>query len=93
MFTVSNPCGADKGGCEQICVLSHRTDNGGLGYRCKCRMGFDLHADGKRCVGKFSPEAFPGLCVCGAGEDCRAYVCMREQGVCVQFVLYYSDLF
>uniref|UniRef100_A0A8C4T9C2 Low-density lipoprotein receptor-related protein 2 n=1 Tax=Erpetoichthys calabaricus TaxID=27687 RepID=A0A8C4T9C2_ERPCA len=45
-----NPCGNNKGGCEQICVLSHRTDNDGLGYRCKCRMGFDLHPDGKRCV-------------------------------------------
>ncbi|XP_073701234.1 low-density lipoprotein receptor-related protein 2a [Garra rufa] len=47
---VSNPCGANRGGCEHICVLSHRTDNGGLGYRCRCRMGYDLHADGKRCV-------------------------------------------
>ncbi|XP_016330365.1 low-density lipoprotein receptor-related protein 2-like, partial [Sinocyclocheilus anshuiensis] len=46
----SNPCGTDRGGCEHICVLSHRTDNGGLGYRCRCRMGFDLHADGKRCA-------------------------------------------
>ncbi|TNN64423.1 Low-density lipoprotein receptor-related protein 2 [Liparis tanakae] len=44
-----NPCSEDRGGCEQICVLSHRSDNGGLGYRCKCRMGYDLHADGKRC--------------------------------------------
>uniref|UniRef100_A0A671YSP2 Low density lipoprotein receptor-related protein 2a n=1 Tax=Sparus aurata TaxID=8175 RepID=A0A671YSP2_SPAAU len=49
---VSNPCGVDRGGCEQICVLSHRSDNGGLGYRCKCRMGYDLHADGKRCFGR-----------------------------------------
>uniref|UniRef100_A0A672N2Y4 Low-density lipoprotein receptor-related protein 2-like n=1 Tax=Sinocyclocheilus grahami TaxID=75366 RepID=A0A672N2Y4_SINGR len=47
---VSNPCGANRGGCEHICVLSHRTDNGGLGYRCRCRMGYDLHADGKRCL-------------------------------------------
>ncbi|KAI1884877.1 hypothetical protein AGOR_G00214390 [Albula goreensis] len=45
-----NPCGDDKGGCEHICVLSHRSDNGGLGYRCKCRLGYDLHADGKRCI-------------------------------------------
>uniref|UniRef100_A0A8C4INS7 Low density lipoprotein receptor-related protein 2a n=1 Tax=Dicentrarchus labrax TaxID=13489 RepID=A0A8C4INS7_DICLA len=49
---VPNPCSTDKGGCEQICVLSHRSDNGGLGYRCKCRMGYDLHADGKRCFGR-----------------------------------------
>uniref|UniRef100_A0A4W4GUH3 Low-density lipoprotein receptor-related protein 2 n=1 Tax=Electrophorus electricus TaxID=8005 RepID=A0A4W4GUH3_ELEEL len=47
---VSNPCGTNKGGCEQICVLSHRTDNDGLGYRCRCRLGYDLHADGRRCV-------------------------------------------
>nr|XP_023693317.1 low-density lipoprotein receptor-related protein 2 [Paramormyrops kingsleyae] len=47
---VRNPCSANMGGCEHICVLSHRTDNGGLGYRCKCRLGYDLHADGKRCV-------------------------------------------
>ncbi|CAB1328475.1 unnamed protein product, partial [Coregonus sp. 'balchen'] len=47
---VANPCGADRGGCEQICILSHRSDNQGLGYRCRCRMGFDLQADGKRCV-------------------------------------------
>uniref|UniRef100_A0AAX7UFW3 EGF-like domain-containing protein n=1 Tax=Astatotilapia calliptera TaxID=8154 RepID=A0AAX7UFW3_ASTCA len=49
---VPNPCSVDRGGCEQICVLSHRSDNGGLGYRCKCRMGYDLHADGKRCLGR-----------------------------------------
>ncbi|KAL7385074.1 hypothetical protein ABVT39_014795 [Epinephelus coioides] len=46
---VPNPCSANRGGCEQICVLSHKSDNGGLGYRCKCSMGYDLHADGKRC--------------------------------------------
>lgn len=49
---VPNPCSEDRGGCEQICVLSHRSDNGGLGYRCKCRLGYDLHADGKKCFGK-----------------------------------------
>eukprot|EP00079_Xenopus_tropicalis_P011186 XP_002936802.2 PREDICTED: low-density lipoprotein receptor-related protein 2 isoform X2 [Xenopus tropicalis] len=47
---VRNPCGTNNGGCEQICVLSHRTDNGGLGYRCRCKLGFDLHEDGRRCV-------------------------------------------
>uniref|UniRef100_A0A673WK35 Low density lipoprotein receptor-related protein 2a n=1 Tax=Salmo trutta TaxID=8032 RepID=A0A673WK35_SALTR len=49
---VTNPCGVDRDGCEQICILSHRSDNQGLGYRCRCRMGYDLHADGKRCVGR-----------------------------------------
>ncbi|XP_019409279.1 PREDICTED: low-density lipoprotein receptor-related protein 2 [Crocodylus porosus] len=47
---VRNPCGSNNGGCEQICVLSHRTDNDGLGYRCKCILGFDLHIDGRHCV-------------------------------------------
>lgn len=50
----SNPCGDNNGGCEQICVLSHRTDNGGLGYRCKCTFGFNLDVDGHHCVGKKS---------------------------------------
>ncbi|XP_059560178.1 low-density lipoprotein receptor-related protein 2 [Myotis daubentonii] len=46
----SNPCGDNNGGCEQVCVLSHRTDNDGLGYRCKCTFGFNLDVDGHRCV-------------------------------------------
>jgi low density lipoprotein-related protein 2 len=56
VFTVANPCGVDGDGCEQICILSHRSDNQGLGYRCRCRMGYDLHADGKRCVGKVNTQ-------------------------------------
>ncbi|XP_025940300.1 low-density lipoprotein receptor-related protein 2 [Apteryx rowi] len=47
---VRNPCGSNNGGCEQICVLSHKTDNDGLGYRCRCILGFDLHVDGRHCV-------------------------------------------
>uniref|UniRef100_A0A8C6QUZ8 Low-density lipoprotein receptor-related protein 2 n=1 Tax=Nannospalax galili TaxID=1026970 RepID=A0A8C6QUZ8_NANGA len=46
----TNPCGNNNGGCEQICVLSHRTDNGGLGYRCKCKFGFKLDTDESHCV-------------------------------------------
>uniref|UniRef100_A0A3P8PZF7 Low density lipoprotein receptor-related protein 2b n=1 Tax=Astatotilapia calliptera TaxID=8154 RepID=A0A3P8PZF7_ASTCA len=46
---VKNPCGRNNGGCEQICVLSHRTDNDGLGFRCKCRHGYDLHSDLRSC--------------------------------------------
>lgn len=49
-----NPCGENNGGCAQVCVLSHRTDNGGLGYRCKCTFGFNLDVDGRHCVGKKS---------------------------------------
>lgn len=54
-FPVRNPCGSNNGGCEQICVLSHKTDNDGLGYRCRCTLGFDLHIDGRHCVGKKMP--------------------------------------
>lgn len=50
----SNPCGENNGGCEQVCVLSHRTDNDGLGYRCKCSFGFELDRDERHCVGKKS---------------------------------------
>ncbi|MBZ3890926.1 Low-density lipoprotein receptor-related protein 2 [Sciurus carolinensis] len=50
--SASNPCGGDNGGCEQVCVLSHRTDNDGLGYRCKCLFGFELDTDERRCVGR-----------------------------------------
>ncbi|CAL8370199.1 unnamed protein product [Arctogadus glacialis] len=32
---------------EQICVLSHRSDNGGLGYRCKCRMASTFTPTGR----------------------------------------------
>uniref|UniRef100_W5N103 Low-density lipoprotein receptor-related protein 2 n=1 Tax=Lepisosteus oculatus TaxID=7918 RepID=W5N103_LEPOC len=46
---VINPCGRHNGGCQQICVLSHRTDNDGLGFRCKCRMGYDLQPDRRTC--------------------------------------------
>lgn len=54
----TNPCGSNNGGCQQICVLSHRTDNGGLGYRCKCEFGFELDADEHHCVGKKSSLPF-----------------------------------
>uniref|UniRef100_A0AAY5KVE9 EGF-like domain-containing protein n=1 Tax=Esox lucius TaxID=8010 RepID=A0AAY5KVE9_ESOLU len=46
---VMSPCGRHNGGCQHICVLSHRTDNDGLGFRCKCRLGYDLHEDGRSC--------------------------------------------
>lgn len=51
--SVMNPCGRHNGGCQQICVLSHRSDNDGLGFRCKCRHGYDLHADRHTCFSEF----------------------------------------
>ncbi|XP_037704852.1 low-density lipoprotein receptor-related protein 2 isoform X2 [Choloepus didactylus] len=47
---VRNPCENNNGGCEQVCVLSHITDNNGLGYRCRCKIGFELAGDNHRCV-------------------------------------------
>uniref|UniRef100_A0A665WHY5 Low density lipoprotein receptor-related protein 2b n=1 Tax=Echeneis naucrates TaxID=173247 RepID=A0A665WHY5_ECHNA len=46
---VMNPCGRHNGGCQHICVLSHRSDNEGLGFRCKCRYGYDLLPDRHSC--------------------------------------------
>uniref|UniRef100_A0A2K5CE98 EGF-like domain-containing protein n=1 Tax=Aotus nancymaae TaxID=37293 RepID=A0A2K5CE98_AOTNA len=48
----TNPCKDNNGGCEQVCVLSHRTDNDGLGFRCKCTFGFQLDMDERRCIGR-----------------------------------------
>lgn len=60
LLPASNPCASNNGGCEQVCVLSHRTDNGGLGYRCKCEFGFELDTDERHCVGKkFALPVFP----------------------------------
>uniref|UniRef100_A0A3Q3BE47 Low-density lipoprotein receptor-related protein 2-like n=1 Tax=Kryptolebias marmoratus TaxID=37003 RepID=A0A3Q3BE47_KRYMA len=47
-----NPCGRHNGGCQHICVLSHRSDNDGLGFRCKCRYGYDLQPDRQTCFVK-----------------------------------------
>ncbi|XP_077869877.1 low-density lipoprotein receptor-related protein 2-like [Saccoglossus kowalevskii] len=48
--TVPNPCGSINGGCQQLCVVSHTTDNGGLGYRCKCKTGYELDSDQISCT-------------------------------------------
>ncbi|XP_053722161.1 low-density lipoprotein receptor-related protein 2 [Synchiropus splendidus] len=47
---VMNPCGRHNGGCQHICVLSHSSDNEGLGFRCKCRHGYDLMPDRHSCT-------------------------------------------
>ncbi|MBN3296498.1 LRP2 protein, partial [Amia calva] len=44
-----NPCGKHNGGCQHICVLSHKSDNEGLGYQCRCRLGYDLQVDRHSC--------------------------------------------
>lgn len=56
LTAVINPCGRHNGGCQQICLLSHRTDNDGLGYRCKCRLGYDLQDDRHTCFSEWQTE-------------------------------------
>uniref|UniRef100_A0A3B4B3M5 Low density lipoprotein receptor-related protein 2b n=1 Tax=Periophthalmus magnuspinnatus TaxID=409849 RepID=A0A3B4B3M5_9GOBI len=65
---VMNPCGRHNGGCQQICVLSHRTDNDGLGFRCKCRHGYDLQPDHRTC---FKQQILTGYRV--SSVDAMAY--------------------
>lgn len=38
-------CKTMKHGCSHTCV------NTLGGYRCQCEIGYELHADGKRCEG------------------------------------------
>ncbi|XP_078621857.1 low-density lipoprotein receptor-related protein 2-like isoform X1 [Branchiostoma floridae x Branchiostoma japonicum] len=47
---VTSPCGNNNGGCSQMCVLSHRSDNDGLGYRCMCQTGYELAPDNRNCT-------------------------------------------
>ncbi|XP_041374759.1 low-density lipoprotein receptor-related protein 2-like [Gigantopelta aegis] len=44
----SNPC--EKSLCQHICVVTHTTDNSGLGYRCVCGAGFTLEKDQVNCT-------------------------------------------
>ncbi|CAK8674679.1 unnamed protein product [Clavelina lepadiformis] len=46
---VNNPCETQNGGCEHLCVLSHTSDNNGLGYSCLCDPGYVINVDGKTC--------------------------------------------
>uniref|UniRef100_A0A4W6E5T0 Low density lipoprotein receptor-related protein 2b n=1 Tax=Lates calcarifer TaxID=8187 RepID=A0A4W6E5T0_LATCA len=70
---VMNPCGRHNGGCQHICVLSHRTDNDGLGFRCKCRHGYDLQSDRRTC---FIQEILTGYRV--GTIDAMAYDCTSK---------------
>ncbi|XP_033629412.1 low-density lipoprotein receptor-related protein 2-like isoform X2 [Asterias rubens] len=47
--SVPNPCGSNNGGCEHLCVVSHRSDNHGLGYKCMCRSAYRLNEDETTC--------------------------------------------
>ncbi|CAB3367800.1 Hypothetical predicted protein [Cloeon dipterum] len=45
----SNPCGANNGGCEHLCVVTAGASEGSLGFRCACNIGFRLNSDLKHC--------------------------------------------
>ncbi|XP_076061029.1 low-density lipoprotein receptor-related protein megalin isoform X2 [Oratosquilla oratoria] len=45
---VPNPCGDDNGGCEHLCIVTHTSS--GLGYRCACKIGYQLNRNKKRCT-------------------------------------------
>ncbi|XP_038047205.1 low-density lipoprotein receptor-related protein 2-like isoform X2 [Patiria miniata] len=44
-----NPCGTDNGGCQHLCVITRRSDNQGIGYQCKCDIGYKLNDDLATC--------------------------------------------
>ncbi|VDL65192.1 unnamed protein product [Nippostrongylus brasiliensis] len=44
----SNSCAADNGGCDHICEERH-----GRFYRCKCKHGYELAVDKKKCYRGF----------------------------------------
>ncbi|XP_037294723.1 LOW QUALITY PROTEIN: low-density lipoprotein receptor-related protein 2 [Manduca sexta] len=46
--SVNNPCGNNNGGCSQMCIVT-AIQNGGLGYRCACNIGYRLESDLRNC--------------------------------------------
>ncbi|XP_063382257.1 low-density lipoprotein receptor-related protein 2 isoform X1 [Cydia fagiglandana] len=46
--SVNNPCGHDNGGCAHLCIVT-ALQNGGLGYRCACNIGYKLETDLRSC--------------------------------------------
>lgn len=46
--SVNNPCGVNNGGCSQMCIVT-AIQNGGLGYRCACNIGYRLETDLRNC--------------------------------------------
>ena len=44
-----NPCAKNNGQCEHLCILTSRTEEGGLGYKCACRIGYKLNKNQRQC--------------------------------------------
>ena len=43
-----NECSKDNGGCSHVC---NNTDGS---FCCSCRNGYELHSNGKSCIGRLS---------------------------------------
>ena len=52
---VSNGCGTNNGGCNQLCLPKGETDK-----VCKCTAGYELDRE-QNCVGELMPDGGPGL--------------------------------
>lgn len=46
--SVNSPCGANNGGCAQLCVVT-ALPSGGLAYRCACALAHRLASDLQSC--------------------------------------------
>ncbi|XP_066250185.1 low-density lipoprotein receptor-related protein 2 [Euwallacea similis] len=51
---VTNPCGANNGGCQHLCIVTQTEVAGSryppiLGYRCACNIGYRLLLDEQKC--------------------------------------------
>lgn len=53
-------CTTGTHGCEQICI------NTMGGYKCDCKLGYELHSDGKKCEGQL-----PGQCIAHTDQFLR----------------------
>jgi low density lipoprotein-related protein 2 len=42
-----NPCAHNS--CEHMCILTSASETGGLGYRCACKIGYQLKSNRKSC--------------------------------------------
>lgn len=50
--SVVNPCFFSNGGCQHMCLLTRSADAYSLGYRCVCRIGYEITHNEKMCKSK-----------------------------------------
>lgn len=56
MLPEIDECATGTHGCEQICI------NTMGGYQCDCKLGYELHSDGKKCEGQLSGQCITHTC-------------------------------